>query len=57
MSADRLLEGYHQVLQEFYGLPSILKRLWGSKAYKTFFYPMNLGFRQSVRNMLRQGEK
>ena len=28
---------------------SIFERLWGTTAYKNFFYPMNFGFRQSAR--------
>lgn len=45
---DQLLERYHQVLRETYSWSSILKRLWGLPTWKNFFYPMNLGFRQSA---------
>lgn len=54
LQTDQLLEGYYRVLREFYRLPSIFGRLWGAKTYKNFFYPMNLGFRQSVRKLWRQ---
>lgn len=49
MSADKLQAGYLRVLREFYSWSSIFKRLWGTTSYKNFFYPMNFGFRQSVR--------
>jgi radical SAM superfamily enzyme YgiQ (UPF0313 family) len=45
---DELRDNYHRVLKEVYSVPSIFKRLWGTTAWKNFFYPMNLGFRQSV---------
>ena len=45
---DELLEGYTRALREVYAIPSIFKRLWGTTAWKNFFYPMNFGFRQSV---------
>lgn len=45
---DQLLERYHQVLRETYSWSSIFKRLWGLPTWKNFFYPMNVGFRQSV---------
>jgi radical SAM superfamily enzyme YgiQ (UPF0313 family) len=48
MTPERLLEGYQYVLKEFYSLSSIFRRLWGTTAWKNFFYPMNFGFRQSV---------
>jgi radical SAM superfamily enzyme YgiQ (UPF0313 family) len=48
LTADQLLEGYYRVFKEVYSFPSILKRLWGTTAWKNLFYPMNLGFRQSV---------
>ena len=50
---DQLLAGYHRVLQESFSLRGIFGRLWGTTAYRPFFYPMNLGFRQSAR-ALRQ---
>ena len=51
---DQLLEGYHRALKEVYSIPSIFKRLWGTTAWKNFFYPMNIGFRQSVNKLCRQ---
>lgn len=50
---DQLLAGYHRVLKESFSLPGIVRRLWGTTAYKPFFYPMNLGFRQSARALRR----
>jgi hypothetical protein len=45
---DQLWGQYQRALKAVYAFPSILKRLWGTTAWKNFFYPMNLGFRQSV---------
>ncbi len=47
-TTDQLLNGYYQALKEVYSVPSLFKRLWGTTAWKNFFYPMNLGFRQSI---------
>jgi radical SAM superfamily enzyme YgiQ (UPF0313 family) len=49
LTPEQLLAGYYHVLKQSFSLGSILKRLWGTTAYKPFFYPMNLGFRQSAR--------
>jgi radical SAM superfamily enzyme YgiQ (UPF0313 family) len=58
---DELLAGYHYALKEAFSLGAIFGRLWGTTAYKPFFYPMNLGFRQSARALrkehLRQGPR
>lgn len=51
---DQLLENYQQVLKEAYSWPSLFKRLWGTTAWKNFFYPMNFGFRQSVHRLARK---
>jgi radical SAM superfamily enzyme YgiQ (UPF0313 family) len=51
---DELLEGYCRTFKQVYTVPSVFKRLWGTTAWKNFFYPMNFGFRQSV-NKLRRG--
>jgi radical SAM superfamily enzyme YgiQ (UPF0313 family) len=48
---DQLLKGYFGALKEVYSLPSMFKRLWGTTAWKNFFYPMNLGFRFSVHKL------
>ncbi|HEY5913147.1 MAG TPA: radical SAM protein [Verrucomicrobiae bacterium] len=53
LTPDQLLEGYQRVFREVYSIPSILRRLWGTTAWKSFFYPMNLGFRQSIRKIGR----
>ena len=52
-SPEKLLENYQRVLQEVYSWPSVFKRLWGTTSWKNFFYPMNFGFRQSVRRLGR----
>lgn len=49
MKPEKLLEGYHQVLEESFSYSSIFKRLWGNGTYKNFFYPMNFGFSPSIR--------
>jgi radical SAM superfamily enzyme YgiQ (UPF0313 family) len=54
---EELLEGYQRVFTAVYSVPAIMKRLWGTAAWKSFFYPMNLGFRQSVRNLARHAGK
>jgi radical SAM superfamily enzyme YgiQ (UPF0313 family) len=53
LTADQLLKGYYRVFKEVYSIPSIFKRLWGTTAWKNLFYPMNLGFRQSVYRLAR----
>ena len=46
---EQLLAGYYRVLKESFSVGSIFRRLWGTSAYKPFFYPMNFGFRGSAR--------
>jgi radical SAM superfamily enzyme YgiQ (UPF0313 family) len=53
MKPEKLLEGYHQVLKESFSYSSIFKRLWGNGTYKNFFYPMNFGFRQTIKKTIR----
>jgi radical SAM superfamily enzyme YgiQ (UPF0313 family) len=48
---EALLSGYYQALKETFSLNCIFQRLWGTTAWKSFFYPMNFGFRQSVRRL------
>jgi radical SAM superfamily enzyme YgiQ (UPF0313 family) len=48
-SPEQLLAGYYRVIGESFSLSSIFGRLWGTTAYKPFFYPMNFGFRHSAR--------
>jgi len=50
---ERLLEGYHQALKSVYTFSALFRRLWGTTAYKNFFYPMNLGFRSSANALYR----
>ena len=50
---DQLLAGYYRVLRESFSLPTIFRRLWGTTAYKPFFYPMNFGFHRSARALCR----
>lgn len=50
---DELLAHYHRAFSELYSISGIFRRLWGTTAWKNFFYPMNFGFRQSVRSLCR----
>jgi radical SAM superfamily enzyme YgiQ (UPF0313 family) len=52
---EQLMRGYHSALREVYSMKGIFGRLWGTTAWKNFFYPMNFGFRSSVRKLVRQG--
>jgi len=51
LTPDQLLAGYYAALKEIYTVPAIFKRLWGTTAWKNFFYPMNFGFRHNVRQL------
>jgi len=53
LTPDQLLSGYYRALKQAFSLGSIVRRLWGTSAYKPFFYPMNLGFHQSVQALWR----
>ena len=53
LTPDQLLGGYARAVKESFSLKGIFGRLWGTTAYKPFFYPMNFGFRQSSRAMWR----
>jgi radical SAM superfamily enzyme YgiQ (UPF0313 family) len=53
LTGDKLVEGYFTLLKQSHTLGGILRRLWGTTAYKPFFYPMNLGFRQTARALCR----
>ncbi len=50
---DELLSGYYRALREVYTIPSIMRRLWGTTAWKNLFYPMNFGFRHGVNRLAR----
>lgn len=50
---ERLLDGFHQVLKESFSYSAIFKRLWGNGTYKNFFYPMNFGFRQTIKKTIK----
>ncbi|MFQ5586376.1 MAG: B12-binding domain-containing radical SAM protein [Thermodesulfobacteriota bacterium] len=54
MSPQKLFDGYYYALKNAYSYPSIFRRLWGVKTKKNFFWPMNFGFRQSVRQSIRR---
>jgi len=56
LTPERLLEGYHSVMKEFYSVSSIFRRLWGTTAWKNLFYPMNFGFRQGVRGLAKDAQ-
>jgi radical SAM superfamily enzyme YgiQ (UPF0313 family) len=53
---DQLLAGYYGAVKASFSMGSIFKRLWGTTAYKPFFYPMNFGFRHSSRALCRAYE-
>ncbi len=57
LTAEQLLEGYCRAWKEAFSVSSIFQRLWGTTAWKSFFYPMNLGFRQSTRHLARNGAR
>jgi radical SAM superfamily enzyme YgiQ (UPF0313 family) len=52
-SPDRLLERYFAAFKSVYSVPSMFKRLRATTGWKSFFYPMNLGFRQSISKLAR----
>ncbi|MBI5026564.1 MAG: B12-binding domain-containing radical SAM protein [Nitrospirae bacterium] len=53
MKPEKLLEGYHHTLKGAFSYNSIFRRLWGNGTYKNFFYPMNFGFRQSIKKTIK----
>ena len=53
MKPETLIQGFHKVLKGSFSYPTIFKRLWGNGTYKNFFYPMNFGFRQSVKKTVK----
>jgi radical SAM superfamily enzyme YgiQ (UPF0313 family) len=53
LTPDELLAGYFRAWKEAFSIPSIFQRLWGTTAWKNFFYPMNFGFRQSAKFLRR----
>ena len=56
LTPDQLLGGYERVMKELYSTSSIFRRLWGTTAWKNLFYPMNFGFRQSLRGLFNHSE-
>ncbi len=54
MTPEKLLDGYYMALESAYTYKSIFKRLWGNNSKKNFFYPMNFGFRQSVKRSAKR---
>jgi radical SAM superfamily enzyme YgiQ (UPF0313 family) len=53
MSRERLLNGYLGAMRDSFTWTSIMRRMWGSKSWKQFFYGMNYGFRRSVKALLK----
>ncbi|MCP5008042.1 MAG: DUF4070 domain-containing protein, partial [Planctomycetes bacterium] len=53
MTPEKLLDGFHRVLKESFSYTSMFTRLWGNGTYKNFFYPMNFGFRQSIKKTVK----
>ncbi len=51
LTPDQLLEGYFRAIKASFSCTSILRRLWGTKAYKNFFYGMNFGLWQNAGRM------
>jgi len=49
MTAERLLDGYWWALNQSFSYKSVLKRMWGNGTRYNFFYPMNFGYRQSIK--------
>lgn len=54
MTPERLLNGFYDVLKGSFSYSSIFRRLWGNGTYKNFFYPMNYGFRQSIKKTVKR---
>jgi radical SAM superfamily enzyme YgiQ (UPF0313 family) len=57
MTPERLVEGYWWALNQNFSYSSILKRMWGNGTRYNFFFPMNFGFRQSVKKAQQQMQK
>ena len=57
MTPERLVEGYWWALNQNFRYSSILKRMWGNGTRYNFFFPMNFGFRQSVKKAQQQMQK
>ncbi len=49
MSPERLLDGYWWALNQSFSYKSILRRMWGNGTRYNFFFPMNFGYRQSIK--------
>ena len=57
MEPEKLLDGFHYVLKEAFSYRSIFQRLWGNRTYKNFFYPMNFGFRQTIKKTVKHKQE
>lgn len=55
MKPEQLLDGFYETLKGAFSYPSIVKRLWGNGTYKNFFYPMNFGFKQTMKKTVKHG--
>jgi len=53
MTKDQLQQGYFDMLRHIYSLPSMARRLLLRPVRSQFFIPMNLGFRVSLKRMLK----
>lgn len=49
MTPERLLDGYWWALNRSFSYKSVLKRMWGNGTRYNFFFPMNFGYRQSIK--------
>jgi radical SAM superfamily enzyme YgiQ (UPF0313 family) len=48
LTPEQLQQKYYLALKEVYSLRGMFTRLWGTPAWKNFFYPMNFGFGRSI---------
>ena len=53
LSVEQLQAGYSRVFREAYRLPTMFRRLRGTRSRRNFFYPMNFGFRAAVNKRLQ----
>ena len=52
LTPEKLLEGYWSALRESFTWPSIFRRMWGNGVKYNFFFPMNFGYRQSIKKAM-----
>ncbi len=52
MTPEKLFEGYWAAFRESFSCPGIFRRMWGNGTKYNFFFPMNFGYRQSIRKAM-----